>query len=228
MEILKNNAIFWIMLSIAFFELGRFLNKRFKTPLLNPLLIAIAFIIIFLKITDLSVADYNSGGDVINMMLAPATAVLAFSIYNQFATLKKYFIPVLAGCFAGSLTSIVSVRLLCHLFGLSDRLTAALLPKSVTTPIALEICSQLNGLQAVTITAVILTGIFGAVISPIIIKIFKLKNPVAIGTAIGACSHAVGTSKAVDLGEIEGAMSGIAIGISGLITVLIAIFYQLV
>ena len=224
MEALKNNALFWIMLSIAFFEFGRFLNKKFKTPLLNPLLIAIALIIVFLKITGLGVADYNSGGDVINMMLAPATAVLAFSIYNQRSVLKKYFIPVVAGCFAGSVTSIVSVRLLCRLFGLSDRLTAALLPKSVTTPIALEICSQLNGLQAVTVTAVILTGIIGAVISPIIIKLFKLKNPVAIGTAIGACSHAVGTSKAVDLGEIEGAMSGIAIGISGLITVLIAVF----
>lgn len=224
MEALKNNAIFWIILSIAFFELGRFLNKRFKTPLLNPLLIAIALIIVFLKITGLSVTDYNNGGDVINMMLAPATAALAFSIYNQLAVLKKYFIPVVAGCLVGSITSIVSVRQLCHLFGLSDRLTAALIPKSVTTPIALEICSQLNGLQAVTITAVILTGILGAVISPIIIKLFKLKNPIAIGTAIGTCSHAVGTSKAVTLGEIEGAMSGIAIGISGLITVLIAVF----
>lgn len=224
MEVLKNNAIFWIMLSIAFFEFGRLLNRRFKTPLLNPLLIAIAMIIVFLKATGLSVSDYNHGGDVINMMLAPATAVLAFSIYNQLAVLKKYFIPVVAGCLAGSAVSIVSVRLLCSLFGLSDRLTAALMPKSVTTPIALEICSQLNGLQAVTITAVILTGIFGAVVSPIIIKVFRLKNPVAIGTAIGACSHAVGTSKAVDLGEIEGAMSGIAIGISGLITVLISMF----
>lgn len=221
MDILKSNAIFWIMLSIAFFELGIYLNRRFKTPMLNPLIIAIIFIILFLKITGLSVGDYNAGGNVIDMMLAPATAVLAFSIYNQISILKKYFLPVVLGCLAGSLTSIISVKLLCCAFRLPDDLTAALIPKSVTTPIALDVCAKLGGIQSVTVAAVILTGILGAIFSPLMIKIFKIKNPVAAGTAIGACSHAVGTSKAVTLGEIEGAMSSIAIGISGLVTVLI-------
>lgn len=224
MEMFKSSAIFWITLSMLFFELGRLLNKRFKTPILNPLLIAVAMLIIFLKVFGLSVSDYNTGGDIINMMLAPATAVLAYSIYNQISVLKKYFIPVIAGCLSGSLTSMASVWGLCRLFRLSDGITAALLPKSVTTPIAVEICSRLGGIQAVTVTAVILTGIIGAILSPIMIKIFKIKNSVAAGTAIGTCSHAVGTSKAVTLGEIEGAMSGIAIGVSGLITVLIVTF----
>jgi predicted murein hydrolase (TIGR00659 family) len=226
MEILKNSAVFWIAISIAFFEAGRFLNHKFKASLLNPLIIAIVMVILFLKVTGLTVADYNTGGDVINMMLAPATAALAFSIYNQISALKKFFIPVAGGCIVGSVVSVFSVKLLCGAFGLTDNITAALLPKSVTTPIALEISSQLGGIQAVTVAAVILTGIFGAIASPLMIKIFKIKNPVAAGTAIGTCSHAVGTSKAVALGETEGAMSGIAIGISGLVTVLLAMFFK--
>ncbi len=224
MGIIKTNPMFWLAISIAAFELGRIINRKFKTPLLNPIITAIAVIVAFMKLTGCTSEDYSNGGNIINMMLGPTTAALAYSIYKQIDVLKKYFIPVIVGCTAGAITSMASVYFLCHAFGLADEITAALLPKSVTTPIALEICAQFNGLQVVTIIAVMLTGIVGAVAAPLMIKLFRIKHPVAAGTAIGACSHAVGTTKAVTLGEIQGAMSGVAIGVSGLISVIIAVF----
>lgn len=224
MNIFKDSPIFWIMLSIAFFVFGHFLNKKLKSPLLNPLLVAIAMMVIFLKATDTTTADYSCGGDIINMMLFPSTALLAYSIYNQIDVLKKHFIPVIAGCFVGSMTAIISTKVLCNIFGLTEVLTASLIPKSVTTPIAIEVSTQLNGMQALTVAAVVVTGIFGAITAPYMAKLFRIKNPVAIGTAIGTCSHAAGTTRAITIGETEGAMSGVAIGISGLITVLITVF----
>lgn len=224
MEIIKTNPMFWLAVSIAAFEIGRIINKKFKTPLLNPIITAIVIIIAFMKLTGFTAEDYASGGDIINMMLAPTTAALAYSIYKQIDVLKKYFVPVVVGCTAGAIASMASVYFLCHAFGLADELTAALIPKSVTTPIALEICNRFDGLQVVTIIAVMITGIFGAVAAPLLIKLFRIKHPVAAGTAIGACSHAVGTTKAITIGEIQGAMSGVAIGISGLISVVIAVF----
>ena len=224
MNIFKDSPIFWIMLSIAFFVFGHFLNKKLKSPLLNPLLVAIAMMVIFLKATDTTTADYSSGGDIINMMLFPSTALLAYSIYNQIDVLKKHFIPVIAGCFVGSMTAIISTKVLCNIFGLTEVLTASLIPKSVTTPIAIEVSTQLNGMQALTVAAVVVTGIFGAITAPYMAKIIRIKNPDAIGTSIGTCSHAAGTTRAITIGETEGAMSGVAIGISGLITVLITVF----
>ena len=138
--------------------------------------------------------------------------------------LKKNLIPILAGTFTGSVASIASVLVLCRLFGLSDELTASLIPKSVTTPIAMEISKQQGGIVPITVAAVIVTGIFGAVLAPIFIRIFRVKNPVEAGIAIGTCSHALGTSKALELGEVEGAMSGIAIGVAGIITVILTMF----
>ncbi len=225
MEILRSNPLFWLTVSIAAFEIGRFINKKFKTPIFNPIIIAIIILIAFLKLTGFTSADYNTGGEIINMMLAPTTAALAYSIYKQIDTLKKYFVPVVIGCLAGTITSMLSVYGLCHLFGLADEITGAMIPKSVTTPIALEICSRFDGMQVVTIIAVMLTGIFGAVAAPLMVKLFRVKNPVAVGTAIGACSHVVGTTNAVTIGEVEGAMSGVAIGVSGLISVLIIAFF---
>ena len=224
-NLVRDNALFWIALSIGAFEIGRILSIKFKSPVFNPLMIAIALIIAFLQLTGMSVADYNTGGNIINLMLAPATAALAYSVYEQRLILKRFFIPVLSGCIAGSAVSIGSVYVMCRLFSLSPEITAALIPKSVTTPIAIDICSSLGGLQAVTVAAVIITGILGAILAPIMIRIFKISNPVAAGTAIGACSHAVGTTKAVSMGETEGAMSAVAIGVCGIATVLITLFF---
>ena len=158
------------------------------------------------------------------MFLAPATAALALSIYGQIDVLKKNLLPIAAGTLVGSLTSIISVLGLCKLFGLSDELTASLIPKSVTTPIAMEISQQQGGIVSITVAAVIVTGIFGAIFAPTLLTRFRGKDPVESGIAIGTCSDSLGTSKAVELGEVEGAMSGIAIGAAGIFTVLLSMF----
>lgn len=219
-----SSPLFGVVLSILAYALGVWVNKKLRTPIANPLLIAILLVIAFLKLTGIPLDAYRKGGDFISMFLAPATACLAVSIYSQRKLLKKNLFPVLAGSAAGSAASMGCVRLLCRLFRVEDSFTASLLPKSVTTPIAMGVAEQLGGVVPVTVAAVIFTGILGAVLAPALIRLFRVKDPVAAGLAIGACSHAVGTSKALELGEAEGAMSSIAIGVCGLMTVLFSMF----
>jgi len=218
------SPLFGIVLCVAAFVLGVAVNKKIKSPIANPLLIAIAMVIIFLKVFHISLKDFNMGGDIITMFLAPATVVLALSIYKQIETLKKYFLPIFLGCLAGSLTSMGSAFLLCKAFHLDNKLTVSMIPKSVTTPIAMEISRQGGGIVPVTVAAVIITGILGAILAPLLIKLFRVDNSIAAGVAIGTCSHAVGTSKAIEIGEIEGAMSGLSLCVSGIITVILALF----
>lgn len=213
---------FGIALSILAFWAGEKLQKKLKSPFCNPLLIAILIIVIILLVFDIPYDSYNEGGAVINMFLAPATACLAVSIYTKLQLLKENAIPILVGCTAGSLSSMGSIYVLCKLFGLDKAMTASLLPKSITTPIAVEVCQTHGGIVPVTVIAVIFTGILGSILAPYLIKLFRVKNPITAGLAIGACSHAVGTSKAIELGETEGAMSGLAIGVCGILTVIIS------
>ena len=226
MNSVLTSPMFGITLCIITFALGVFLNKKLKTPLANPLLIAIAFTIIILKVFNIPLEYFNIGGDFVSMFLGPATAALALSIYRQFDVLKKNFLPVVLGCLAGAVTSMGSIFLMCRLFRLDEKLTVSMLPKSVTTPIAMEISRQAGGVVPVTVAAVVVTGILGAVISPLLVKLFRVKNPVAAGVGIGSCSHAIGTSKAIELGEVQGAMSGISLSISGIITVILSLFLQ--
>lgn len=224
LEAVTSSPLFGVVLCVAAFELGVWLQKKLKTPLCHPLLIAVALIIVVLNVFHISFEDFNEGGQLVSLFLAPATAVLALSIYSQLAVLKKHFLPILAGCLAGSLASMASAFGLCRLFGLDDALTISMLPKSVTTPIAMGVSEAHGGIVSVTVAAVIVTGVLGAMAAPALIRLFRVKDPVEAGVAIGACSHAVGTTKAIELGEIQGAMSSIAIGVSGLITVLISLF----
>ncbi|MBO5196917.1 MAG: LrgB family protein [Lachnospiraceae bacterium] len=222
MEIVSN-PLFGVVLSILTFWFAKWIGGKLKWSVLNPLLLAIIFCIVILKVFQIPLESYQVGGDMISMFLGPATAVLAYSIYRQFALLKKYLIPVVCGCLAGSITSMLSAWILCDLFGLDESLKASMLPKSVTTPIAIGISEQLGGIPSVTVAIVIVTGILGSVLCPVLLKIFRIQNSIAAGIAIGTCSHAVGTTKAVELGEVEGAMSGIAIGVSGILTVLLSL-----
>lgn len=219
-----DSELFGIVLSILAFALGVFLNKKTKLPLLNPLLLAVTVIIALLTLLRIPLDHYRKGAQFISVFLAPATAALAVSIYNQRRILKQYFAPVLIGCLAGSLASMGSAYLLCRAFGLEDALVATMLPKSVTTPIAMAVSETLGGIAPVTVAAVILTGILGAMIAPLLIKLFHVTDPIAQGVAIGTSAHAIGTTKAMELGELQGAMSSIAIGVAGLITVLISLF----
>ena len=211
---------FGVALSVIAFWIGVKLNRKLKTPVCNPLIIAIVLVSAVLLIFRIPYESYNQGGEIINMFLAPATACLAVAVYTKLQILKEYALPILVGCAAGSAASMGSVYLLCRLFGLDESLTVSLIPKSVTTPIAVSIAEPAGGMVPITVVAVIFTGILGGIFAPLLIRLFRVSDPVAAGLAIGASSHAVGTSKAIELGEVEGAMSGLAIGICGIITVL--------
>ena len=219
-----DSYLFGIVLSMAAFALGVWLNKKTRLPLFNPLLLAAVAVILALQLLRIPLDNYRKGAQFISAFLGPATAALAVSIYNQRKVLRQYFAPVLVGCLAGSVASMVSAYALCKAFGLSDELAATMLPKSVTTPIAMAVSEALGGIAPVTVAAGILTGILGAMTAPLMVKLFHVKDPVVQGVAIGTCSHAIGTTKAMEMGEVQGAMSSIAIGVAGLMTVLISLF----
>lgn len=224
LENFTNNLFFGIIISLIAFEIGLFIRKKTNLEIFNPLLIAIFLVISFLLIFNIDISNYSKGGDFINMFLGPATVVLAIPLYKQLEQFKRYFIPILVGITIGSILCIISVIILCGLFKLDDVLKISLLSKSVTTPIGIEITNTLGGISAVTILSIVVTGIVGSVLGPSICKLFKIKNSVAIGISLGTASHAVGTSKALELGEVEGAMSSLSIGVAGLMTVFLAPF----
>ncbi|MEF9959894.1 MAG: LrgB family protein [Niameybacter sp.] len=224
MSELINSPFVGIVLCLVSYQIGLKVNKKTHIDLLNPLLIAIGIVIIVLQVGRIPYEAFNQGGAMINMFLGPVTVVLAIPMYEQLDTLKKNSLPILIATGVGAITSIISVIGLCKVFGLEDTLMASLIPKSVTTPIAVEVASKQGGIVGVTIAAVVVTGILGAVIAPSMIKLLRLeKYPIAAGLAIGASSHAMGTSKAIQIGELEGAMSGMAIGMTGIFTVLFSL-----
>jgi putative effector of murein hydrolase len=154
----------------------------------------------------------------------PVTVILALRIYRQRALFRAIVVPFLAGCAAGSAASMFSVFLFCRIFGIDETVTVSLIPKSVTTAIALELAQKNGGIQGIAATAVIVTGVSSAAFSPFFVKLFKLKDPAAVGAAFGASGHAIGTAAALELGETQGAMSGIAISLMGIITSIIFLF----
>ena len=218
------SPFFGVALSILAFWAAVKLQKKTGLVVCNPLLVSILLVIAVLTALKIPYENYRQGGDLINLFLSPATACLAVAIYSKIQVLKENWLPVLVGCTVGSAVSIGSVWALCRLFRLEETLTASLLPKSVTTPIAVSVAEAHGGISSITVVAVILTGIFGSMVAPLLIRLFRVKDPVTAGLAIGACSHAMGTSKALELGETEGAMSGLAIGVCGLVTVVLSMF----
>lgn len=219
------NPLFGLFITIFAYCIGISINKKFKRTIYNPLAIAIILIIIFLKVFNISYEDYSRGGDIITLFLGPATAALALSVYRQRRLLKKHFLAIFVGTGVGSLTSVGSIAIMGKLLNIDAPTLSSLLPKSVTTPIAIAISASIGGIPAVTVAAVIITGLLGSLFAPLLIKIFNIKHPVAQGVGIGACSHALGTSKAIELGEDIGAMSGISIAFSGLFTVIFALAF---
>ena len=221
---LFESPFFGIALSVIAFWAGIRIQKKTGLVACNPPIIAIVLIVGVLLVFRIPYEAYNQGGALINLFLAPATACLAVSIYTKVELLKQNWLPILVGCAAGSLTSMGSVYALCRLFRLDESLTAALMPKSVTTPIAVSIAASHGGITSITVVAVILTGILGSILARSLIRVFRVRDPVRAGLGIGGCSAAVGTSKALELGETEGAMSGLAIGVCGILTVLLSMF----
>jgi len=222
-ESLLSQPICGVLITIACYSLGLLIRKYLPSPLTTPLLIANVLVIIVIVYSPVTIEQYLAGGNIISMLIGPVTVILALRIYRQRAQLKANIIPILGSCIAGSAASLVSVWFLCKLFRIDRIITVSMLPKSVTTAIALELSQRAGGLAGLTVTAIIITGITSASFSPFFVKIFKLKDPFAAGLAIGTSGHAVGTAAAIELGEIEGAMSGLAMALTGIISAVIFI-----
>lgn len=216
-----DTEIFGVILTILFFNIGIYIQKKTNKPIFNPLLIAILGIILFLSITKIPYESYKLGGDRINFFLGPVTIVLAVPLYKQFDLFKKYLLEILIGISYGVVVSFISIKLIGHFTNADVDIINSLIPKSITTPMGISLTKTLNGVEAITVVSIILTGILGAIISPIVFKIGKINNPVAKGISLGTSAHALGTTKALEMGEVEGAMSGLSIGISGIITVIL-------
>ncbi|WP_099187247.1 LrgB family protein [Tepidibacter mesophilus] len=217
-----NNPIFGVLITILAFEISVLINKKTKLSILNPIFISMIIIISFLLILDIDFDSYNKGASFITFFLTPATVMLAVPLYKQVDLLKKNLLPILIGVFVGCLTSISSIIFLSKYLNVNTKISLSLIPKSITTPIGIEVSNQIGGIPSITIVCIIITGVIGAVLGPPLCKFFKIKDKVAIGVSIGTSSHALGTTKAMELGETEGAMSSLSIGIAGIITLLLA------
>ena len=205
----------WMFLSIFCYAIGVAIQQKTGSPLCNPLLIASVLVGVLLIVSGTTYQTYEESGQLISFFLTPATVALAIPIYRKLDVLLHNLLPILLGAFVGS------VLLFCHLFGLSDSTTRSLIPKSVTTPIGVALADMMGGVTSITAIAIVITGIFGAILLPTFLKCIGVRNPMQMGLSIGTAAHAVGTSRAIQLGETEGAISGLAIGVAGLLTALI-------
>ena len=218
-EFLASSAFFGVFLSLAAYFAGMFLRKKTGLSFLNPLLISIILVIACLSVFKIDYDAYNQSAKLLSSLLTPATICLAVPLYEQLALLRKHKKAILLGVFSGVITSLVCVLALSLLFGLDHAAYVTLLPKSITTAIGMGVSQELGGHVSITVAVIILTGILGNMIAGIVCRIFSITEPVARGIAIGTSSHAIGTTRAMELGEIEGAMSGLSIVIAVIFTV---------
>ncbi|WP_346937694.1 LrgB family protein [uncultured Clostridium sp.] len=218
-DLLCNSAFFGVVVSVLGYEVGLFLKKKFNKGIFNPLLISILFVMITLVIFRVDFESYNDGAKYLSYLLTPATVCLAIPLYEQLDLLRNNFKAIIIGIFSGVAASLISVFFFALLFQFTHEQYVTLLPKSITTAIGMGISEELNGIVTITVAVIIVTGIIGNILAEMICKVFHIHEPVAIGIAIGTSSHAIGTAKAMEMGEIEGAMSGLAIAVAGLFTV---------
>ncbi len=219
-DMLTDSIFFGAVISLAAYEGGLLLKKKFKLAVLNPLLIGTICVMAILSLLDVEYSQYNESASYISYLLTPATVCLAVPLYRQLTLLKNNIKAVAGGIASGVLASLVSVFLLARLFGLDHEQYVTLLPKSITTAIGLGLSEELGGIPTITVAVIIVTGILGNMIAEFIYKLFHIEEPVAKGLALGTASHAIGTAKAMEMGEIEGAMSSLAIAVAGLVTVI--------
>ncbi len=220
MELMKESLFLGLFISLLAYETGLLIKKKWKWAIFNPLLIAIILIIIFLKMFDISYDNYNQGGKYISFLLTPATVCLGVPLYEQLEILKQNKKAIFFGVISGVLASLGSVLALSAAFGLTHEEYVTLLPKSITSAIGMGVSQELGGIPNITVAVIVITGIIGNMSAEGICRLAKIEEPVAKGIGIGSSSHAMGTAKAMEMGEIEGAMSGLSVAVSGLITVI--------
>ena len=214
-----DTPLFGVGISILVYTFSSYISGRLRIKILNPLLLTMIIIVGILLLLHIDYDIYNKGGQIISFFLGPATVVLAVPLYKQINLLKENLLPILTGILVGSISGIISILGLGKLFNLDLILISSLIPKSTTTPIAMEISTILGGNSSLTVTFVVITGLSGYIIGEKVLEIVGIKEPIAKGIALGTASHAIGTAKAIEMGEVEGAMSSLSIGVAGIITV---------
>ena len=218
-EFFASSSYFGVSITLLFFALGLALKKKFNWALLNPLLVASALTIALLLVLDIDYDSYNASASCLSYLLTPATVCLAVPLYQNLSILRKNIAAILCGIFSGVVANIALMLLLAVAFGLSHQQYITLLPKSITTAIGMGVSQELGGTVSLTIAVIILTGIFANISAEFVFRLFRVKDPVAMGVALGTAGHAIGTSKATELGKTEGAVSSLAIAVTGLISV---------
>ena len=221
-ELIDNSVYIGVLISLASYALGVWLRKKTGLSFFNPLLVSIILVILFLSVSGISYSTYAESADYISFLLTPATICLAVPLYEQFKLLKKNWKAVVAGIVSGVVSSLVCIFLMALLFRFDHQTYVTFLPKSITTAIGMGVAEELGGYVSLAVVVIVITGVLGNVIAEAVLKLFKIEEPIAKGIAIGSSSHAVGTAKAMEIGQIEGAMSSLSIVVSGIITVFAA------
>ena len=218
-ELFTESAFAGVAVSLLAYMFGTLLKKKFKSALLNPLLISIVVTILVLIVSGVDYEVYSVGAKYLSWFLTPATVCLAIPLYEQLELLKKNFKAVMAGIATGVITSMTTIFVLALLMGLSHTEYVTLLPKSITTAIGMGVSEELGGYVTITVAVIVITGVLGNILAEPVCKLFRITEPIAKGVAIGSAAHAIGTAKAMEMGEIEGAMSSLSIAVAGLLTV---------
>ena len=226
-DLFLNSTTLGVVISLLAYQFGMFLKNKTRKAFVNPLLISIVLVILFLLAFDIDYESYNQSAKYLSYLLTPATVSLAIPLYQQMELLKKHGTAIVLGISAGVLTSLLSVLAMSVLFGLKHEEYVTLLPKSITSAIGMGLSEELGGYATITIAVIIVTGIFGNMIAEFVCKLFRINHPISKGLAIGTSSHAMGTTKAMELGQIEGAMSSLSIVVAGLLTVILASFFAM-
>ena len=210
-----------VLVTLLAFRAGQLIQGKLKSPLFNPILVAVILVLGFLSVTGMELAAYQTGISFISWLMTPATICLAVSMYEQYQVLKKNTPVILAGVAAGAIACLVTVLVLCLLFRFDRELTVSLLPKSVTTAIGVPLSQMSGGLPSVTTAAIILTGITANVLGPALCRLFRLTDKIAQGAAFGTAGHVIGTAKATELDPLTGAVSSLSLVVAGLLTAIV-------
>lgn len=224
-ELMQQSMFFGAFLSIGTYLLGMMIKRKFRLAICNPLLISIALTIAVLVLTGVDYGTYNESAKYLSYFLTPATVCLAVPLYQQLEQLKSNWKAIVGGILSGVLTSLVTIFVLSLLFGLGHEAYVTLLPKSITTAIGMGVSEELGGYVTITVAVIVITGVFGNMIAEAVCRLFRIREPIARGIAIGSAAHAIGTARAMEMGEIEGAMSSLSIAVAGLLTVVGASFF---
>lgn len=221
MELIINNSLFGIFLTIITFIIGYEIQVKLGLKFLSQMVTSSVLIILVLLIFKIPYTNYKQGADILTFFVAPATVVLAVPLYKNLEIIKKYFLPILLGCLVGIGVGVIIGVILCNIFGINKEILLSMLPKSVTSAIGYEISKKIGAITEISMVFIVICGIIGYSVGELIFKIFKIDDKVARGVALGSCSHVLGTAKAMELGEIEGSVSTVSISISGILATIL-------